>query len=178
MSTETPQGSRTKMPKLLPNIMVGPAGEWSRGSPDFMQKMIDNGIDVRQLPTNVDKRGLGKGEMAVQITKTHMQAIMLSTRFEQSDGITPGGNDFLLGNSRKKTVSNGVRSIVISQCAKITELWEEYKVNRSGKRNPTHPYPYNDDHPDLNDQMQAIDVNKDESDAVLRDGQYRYRPIE
>eukprot|EP01048_Picozoa_sp_COSAG05_P002832 COSAG05_NODE_123_length_17568_cov_235.438148_12_plen_134_part_00 len=45
---------------------------------------------------------------------------------EQSDGITPGGNDFLLGNSRKKTVSNGVRSIVISQCAKITELWEEY----------------------------------------------------
>ena len=48
-----------------------------------MQKMIDNGIDVRQLPTNVDKRGLGKGEMAVQITKTHMQAIMLSTRLEE-----------------------------------------------------------------------------------------------
>ena len=66
-----------------------------------------------------------------------------------------------------------MRSVVISQCAKITELWEEYKVNRSGKRNPTHPYPYNDDHPDLNDQMQAIDVNNDESDAVLRDGQYR-----
>ena len=48
-----------------------------------MKKMIDNGIDVRQLPTNVDKRGLGKGEMAVQITKTHMQAIMLSTRLEE-----------------------------------------------------------------------------------------------
>ena len=62
---------------------MDPAGEWSRGSPDFMQKMIDNGIDVRQLPTNVDKRGLGKGEMAVQITKTHMQAIMLSTRLEE-----------------------------------------------------------------------------------------------
>ena len=85
---------------------------------------------------------------------------------EQSDGITPSENDFLLGNSRKKTVTNGVRSIIISQCAKITELWEEYKDNRRGKRDPTHSYPYNEDHPDLNDQMQAIEVDKDEYDAI------------
>ena len=38
---------------------------------------------------------------------------------EQSDGITPSENDFLLGNSRKKTITDGVRSmlIIISQCA-------------------------------------------------------------
>lgn len=92
---------------------------------------------------------------------------------EQSDGITPSGNDFLLGNSRKKKVVNGVRSIILSQCAKISELWEEYKDNRKGKRDPKHPYPYNEDHPDLNDQLQATEVDKDEYDAVLRDGQYR-----
>ena len=45
-----------------------------------MQKATDNHIDVRSKPVNVDKRGLGKGEMAVQISKMHMQAIMLSTR--------------------------------------------------------------------------------------------------
>ena len=50
---------------------------------------------------------------------------------------------------------------------------QEYKDNRRGKRDPTHPYPYNEDHPDLNDQMQAIEVDKDESDAVLHDEQYR-----
>ena len=72
-----------KCPNFCQILWLDPAGEWSRGSPDFMQKMIDNDIDVRQLPTNVDKRGLGKGEMAVQITKTHMQAIMLSTRLEE-----------------------------------------------------------------------------------------------
>ena len=92
---------------------------------------------------------------------------------KQSDGITPSGNDFLLGNSRKKTVTNGVRSIVISQVAKITELWDEYKDNRKGKRNPTHPYPYNEEHPDLNDQMQAIEVDENEYNAVLRDKNYR-----
>ena len=59
-----------KCPNFCQILWLDPAGEWSRGSPDFMQKMIDNDIDVRQLPTNVDKRGLGKGEMAVQITKT------------------------------------------------------------------------------------------------------------
>ena len=42
-----------------------------------------NNIDVRSKPVNVDKRGLGKGEMAVQITKMHMQAIMLSTRLAE-----------------------------------------------------------------------------------------------
>ena len=73
-----------KCPNFCQILWLDPAGEWSRGSPDFMQKMIDNDIDVRQLPTNVDKRGLGKGEMAVQITKTHMQAIMLSTRLEEN----------------------------------------------------------------------------------------------
>ena len=36
-----------------------------------MQKMTDNHIDVRSKPVNVDKRGLGKGEMAVQISKMH-----------------------------------------------------------------------------------------------------------
>ena len=45
-----------------------------------MQKMTDNNIDVRSKLVKVDKRGLGKGEMAVQISKMHMQAIMLSTR--------------------------------------------------------------------------------------------------
>ena len=58
-------------PNFCQILWLDPAGEWSRGNPEFMQKMTDNNIDVRQLPTNVDKRGLGKGEMAVQITKTH-----------------------------------------------------------------------------------------------------------
>ena len=92
---------------------------------------------------------------------------------KQSDGITPSENDFLLGNSRKKKVTNGVRSIVISQVAKITELWDVYKDNRKGKRDPTHPYPYNEEHPDLNDQMQAIEVDEDEYSAVLREENYR-----
>ena len=49
-----------------------------------MQKMTDNHIDVRSKPVNVDKRGLGKGEMAVQISKMHMHAIMLlGTRLEE-----------------------------------------------------------------------------------------------
>ena len=48
-----------------------------------MQKMTDNNIDVRSKPVNVDKHGLGKGEMAVQISKMHMQVIMLSTRLEE-----------------------------------------------------------------------------------------------
>ena len=35
-----------KCPNFCQILWLDPAGEWSRGSPDFMQKMIDNGIDV------------------------------------------------------------------------------------------------------------------------------------
>ena len=38
-----------------------------------MQKARDNNIDVRNKPVNVDKRGLGKGEMAVHVLD-HMEA--------------------------------------------------------------------------------------------------------
>ena len=46
-------------PKFCTILWLDPAGEWSRGSPEFMQKMTDNEIDIRQLPSNVDKRALG-----------------------------------------------------------------------------------------------------------------------
>ena len=41
---------------ILHCVLFYVAGEWNRGSPEFMQKMTDNDIDVTQLPSNVDKR--------------------------------------------------------------------------------------------------------------------------
>ena len=83
-AARNPGGSAAHRPQSRWRFeILDPTGEWSRRCPGFMQKMTDNNIDVRSKPVNVDKHGLGKGEMAVQITKMHMQAIMLSTRLAE-----------------------------------------------------------------------------------------------
>ena len=90
-----------------------------------------------------------------------------------ADGITVGGNDFLLGSSRKKKIINGVRYITISQVAKINEMWNLYKDKRSGCRTPKQPYPSDNEHPDLNDQLQAEDVDESEWKDVIENEDYR-----
>ena len=53
------------------------------------------------------------------------------------------------------------------------ELWNLYKDKRSGCRAPKQPYPSNNEHPDLNDQLQAEDVDESEWRDVIENEDYR-----
>jgi hypothetical protein len=67
---------------------------------------------------------------------------------------------YLATQGRRQSRTEHAALLYLSQCAKITELWDgmSTKINSRGKRDPSHPYPYNEGHPDLNNQKQAIDV--------------------
>ena len=84
-----------------------------------------------------------------------------------ADGITVGGNDFLLGSAREQKIIDGVRYVKISQVAKIDEMCNLYKDKQSECRAPKQPYPSNDDHPNLNDQLQAEAVDDSEWRDVI-----------
>ena len=68
---------------------------------------------------------------------------------------------------------DGVRYVKISQVAKIDEMWNLYKDKRRGCRVPKQPYPSNNEHPDLNDQLQAEDVDESEWRDVIENEDYR-----